>query len=217
MSNNKMNVAILGGSFDPPHLGHRRIKEEVLKQCPFINSIWMMPTNSTYNQKDLVGYPHRIKMCELATAHMDYVRVADDEMRYRCTSTWSLMSSLKNDPAYKNINFYYIIGMDCMVRLNEWINWKLLVKMVPFIVVPRAGLRITMAAAEWAFNPDNIYLKEQYGSETSLIPNISSTKIRNAFRAGHTSTLGVWLAPEVIAYCTNYKLYPKETPKNVST
>lgn len=208
-----INVAILGGSFNPPHLGHIRTMEIVLEQCPFLHSVWMVPTLNNYGIKDLVGYQHRLIMCKAAVADMPFVHVSNCEERFVSTSTWSLMTSLAYDPDYKHITFYYIIGSDCLNSFDDWVNAKLLVKSVPFIIVPR--LRSGQCDripnhAKWVYDSRHTLIKSKKG-EKHITPDISSTKIRHAFEANLVSQLGIWLHPNVLAYCEHYGLYKKKT------
>lgn len=220
MSEERLNIAIMGGSFNPPHIGHIRTMEAVLDQCSFINQIWMVPTISSYGVKDLVGFTHRYIMCKAATADMPFVHVSDYEEQYKITSTWALMTTLSMDVRYKHITFYYIIGTDCLMSMDSWVNYELLIRQVPFIVVPRqrAGYMDRIPPkASWVYEAKNTFVKSKKGDK-HITPDISSTKIRNAFSAKMVQPLGIWLHPNVLAYCDHYKLYsPTESKKNLTT
>lgn len=221
MIQERLNVAIMGGSFNPPHIGHIRTMEAVLDQCTFINQIWMVPTISIYGVKDLVGFTHRYIMCKAATEGMPYIHVSDYEEQYQITSTWALMTTLSMDVRYQHITFYFIIGTDCLMNIDSWVNSALLIKSVPFIIVPRKRAGYTdriPTKASWVYEEKNTFIKSKKGDK-HITPDISSTKIRNAFSAKMVQPLGIWLHPNVMAYCEHYKLYSHspEPKKNLTT
>src|SRR5438270_399427 len=75
-----MNIALFGGSFDPPHNSHRKVAEEVLKDLPEIDEVWLLPDNK-HDWKTLEASPqdrlamlkflehNRIKVSDIAIQH----------------------------------------------------------------------------------------------------------------------------------------------------
>lgn len=210
-----INVAVLGGSFDPPHIGHIRTMEVVLEQCPFIHSVWMVPTRVEFASKKLIPYQHRLAMCYLAAAEVPHVHVSDCEERYQSVSTWGLVTSLQMDREYSHIKFHWIIGSDCLMSIDQWVNFELLIKAIPFIIVPRVVRdtveRIPTHIKNWIYEPQHTFIKTPKGKK-HITPNISSTKIKNAFAAGMVQPLSLWLNPNVLLYAQNYGFYPKRIP-----
>ncbi|HEX7063743.1 MAG TPA: nicotinate-nucleotide adenylyltransferase, partial [Bacillales bacterium] len=64
-----MNIAIFGGTFDPPHYGHLMIAEEVLRACS-LDAVWFMPSPSPPHKagKTITDSRHRIEMVRMAIA-----------------------------------------------------------------------------------------------------------------------------------------------------
>jgi nicotinate-nucleotide adenylyltransferase len=59
------NIAILGGSFNPPHIGHKLIIDYVNKHYDFIDQIFIIPVGSHAFGKDLISFQKRKRLCEL--------------------------------------------------------------------------------------------------------------------------------------------------------
>ena len=60
-------VALFGGSFNPPHVAHQMVCLFVLETCR-VDAVWMVPTFRHAFSKELCGFEHRFRMCELAAA-----------------------------------------------------------------------------------------------------------------------------------------------------
>src|SRR6185436_4830908 len=82
MAKKRKWVAILGGSFDPPHLGHILLSQWVLAGYP-IDELWWMPSHTHPWQKSLSPIKLRQAMCRLAIKHLPprEVKVSDFEVR----------------------------------------------------------------------------------------------------------------------------------------
>nr|MBP9719374.1 adenylyltransferase/cytidyltransferase family protein [Candidatus Levybacteria bacterium] len=59
-----MKIAILGGSFDPPHVGHLLVAQQI-KRLLNIDQVWLMPTYSHPFNKSLSTSAHRLAMVKL--------------------------------------------------------------------------------------------------------------------------------------------------------
>jgi hypothetical protein len=63
------SVALLGGSFNPPHVGHLLLAQYVLATAP-VDELWLLPTFRHAFGKDLAPYDDRLAMCELVAAEL---------------------------------------------------------------------------------------------------------------------------------------------------
>lgn len=183
-------IGVLGGTFDPPHLGHLIIAETVRTELR-LDEVWFMPTNEPphKNKANSTG-KDRLKMVELAIEDNEHFKMNDIEMKRLGKSfTFDTMSILVNE--HPDYGFYFIIGADMVDYLPHWSRIDELVHLVKFVGVQREGFR----------------LESSYPVIKVDIPmiDISSTMIRKQL-AAHTSVK--YLIPDpVYAYIKENQLY----------
>src|SRR5438477_12504705 len=108
-----MKIAILGGSFDPPHLGHVLIAEQV-KEFLKIDQVWLMPLYQKNMQdevfhKNLTAVSHRLGMTKLFKNH--FIKVSDYEIEQNKTSySYETLQGLQK--LHPDDEFYWILGSD---------------------------------------------------------------------------------------------------------
>ena len=132
-------IGILGGTFDPPHIGHFVIANEV-RQALNLDEIWFMPVNiPPHKQRANITSPLiRNKMLELGIGDTKYFSVCDIEIKRQGLSyTVETMERLvEQHPLYK---FYFIIGGDMVENLKTWYRIEDLLAMVTFVGTNRPG------------------------------------------------------------------------------
>ncbi len=132
-----MNIAILGGSFDPPHKGHTTIAHRLLKLYHF-DQVWLMPCYQHPFNKNLSMPDKRLEM----TKYLENgkVKVSDLEIRKKTISfsidTLNLLTS-----RYPNDLFSWVIGTDQVHDFTKWKNWQEIINKFRLIVIPRTGFR----------------------------------------------------------------------------
>ena len=201
----KTKVALLGGAFDPPHIGHIRIAEFVLNTSKTFDEVWIAPCARHMYGKQMEDAEHRLKMCELATRHDGRIKVFDYEIQNELAGeTYHFVKRLLEEPYAKHkYDFSIIIGQDNANTFDKWVNYEDLVKMIRFVVVSRSGTDRD-PAVDWYLDPPHIYL---YGGDE--IPNISSTDIRLWLCEGEDlpGLCHDGLDPKVYAYIQQHRLY----------
>jgi nicotinate-nucleotide adenylyltransferase len=132
-----MNIAILGGSFDPPHKGHVIIAKRLLKLNNF-DEVWLMPLFAHPFSKNLSHSSKRLEMTRLLES--GNIKVSDFEIRKKTISYTidTLRFLSKNNPQN---TFSWIIGTDQVEDFTRWKNWKEILNDFRLIVVPRAGFK----------------------------------------------------------------------------
>ncbi len=176
-----LKIGILGGTFNPPHLGHLIMANEV-SEALSLDEVRLMPTAIPPHKEfpDTASPTQRLAMTELATSGNRHLITSDEEVNFGGVSyTADTMKRIcRKEP---NVEFYFIIGGDMVDSLHTWHNIDELVKMVRFVGVGRVG-----SALKTNF-PVRII-------ESPLI-DISSTFIRNKYSSGKTAT---YLVPEPV-------------------
>lgn len=131
-------IGIIGGTFDPPHVGHLIIAEEV-RIALGLDEVWFIPTNEPpHKEKAMTDGKTRIKMVKKAVKNNPYFKVNDIEMEREGKSyTIDTMKALIN--RNPDITFYFIIGADMVEYLPHWHKIDELMELVTFVGVKRYG------------------------------------------------------------------------------
>ena len=140
-------VGILGGTFNPIHLGHLFIAQDALEQCR-LERVLFVPT-AMPPHKPLAGKisaAHRLRMLKFAIAGNERFAVDDLEIRRggKSYSVETLMELRRRQPS---ADFYFIIGTDSLAELHLWRNVEQLVKLCRFLVFARPGYTAKPAAS----------------------------------------------------------------------
>lgn len=133
------SVGILGGSFDPVHLGHISIAEDALKLMA-LNEVWFIPTaQSPFKQKPpQASAYHRLRMLKLALRDYEFMDYLDWEIEGPTPSyTIHTVERLKKE--FPNTQFFWILGSDMLESLPQWHRFKELRYIIDFIVAERSS------------------------------------------------------------------------------
>lgn len=171
----KLNIAVLGGAFDPIHNGHVAVAEFLLNCSSEFDAVWIMPCYKHMYNKKMTSANHRLKMCELSVAHDRRIVVSDYEIVNKLGGeTYQLVKKLINDEKFnQQYNFSFVIGLDNANTFDKWVNYEDLERMVRFVVVPRNGIKIEHKVNWYLHSPHMFLIPE------NPLPEISSTDIRN--------------------------------------
>ncbi len=136
-----MRYGILGGTFNPIHIGHLSIAAEV-KNLLALEKIIFIPAKvpPLKSNPQLISSELRMKMVKAATKDLSYATVSDVEFRrdgpsYSVTTLEALQKELSVTP--KDLNF--IIGVDAFLDIKKWWHFDRLFELTNFVVVSRPG------------------------------------------------------------------------------
>ena len=198
------NIAILGGSFDPPTIAHIQTASEIYNLLKHIDEVWLVPCGDNRKDKTLKASAiQRKEMLELAIKDIlddsfSNIKVCDYEIEYGSyLPTYDLLTKLKEKyPVYK---FYMSIGSDLVDSLKKWDNGENLLRENEFVVICRE-----------CHSLDNLNLPSNF---TELDCNIygSSTSIRNRIQGRNktTKTFNIegLTTKSILRYIQKNKLY----------
>lgn len=132
-------VALFGGSFDPPHLGHVRIVEEALKIAD-VEKVVIMPTFlNPFKAGSHASSELRLKWIRGIFQDMPNVEVSSFEVDLQ-KSVPSIQSVLYLLKKYQKV--YLIIGADNLQSLHKWERYEELDSLVTFVVATRGKVQI---------------------------------------------------------------------------
>jgi nicotinate-nucleotide adenylyltransferase len=133
------NIALFGGSFDPPHLGHIKIVE-ALEDLDFIDKIIIMPTYlNPFKSNFVADASVRLQWLKDIFQNYENVEVSSFEVEQKTkVPTIQTVKYLK-----QNCNeIYLVIGADNLTSLQEWYKYDELKTLVKFIVASRENIKI---------------------------------------------------------------------------
>ncbi len=196
-------VGILGGTFDPVHLGHLMIAEEA-KTALELNEVILIPAGQPMSRPNetVTSAKHRLEMLKLAIEGTPYLKVSAIEIERKGPSyTAETITEIKKKSGGKD-ELYFILGWDSLEQLPEWHQPSRIITMCTLVAVPRPGY-------------DKPRLKNLEGVLPGISPkvifldkprvDISATEIRDLAAKGESID---HLVPEAVArYIKTHKLY----------
>ena len=133
----KKSIGILGGSFDPAHLGHLKISQIALKKIKLSRILWIITKQNPFKDRAFYSLTQRITKAKKLIKNYNRVQVIHLEKTVRSTRSINAVNYLINKRKYKNI--YFIIWSDNLIKFHKWKSWKKIVKLTKLIVFSRAG------------------------------------------------------------------------------
>jgi nicotinate-nucleotide adenylyltransferase len=156
-----MEIALFGGSFDPPHVGHQMACLYVLATEP-VDEVWLVPVHEHAFGKPLSPFSRRVEMCRLALEPFGpraRVSEVEGEMGGVSRTADTVRHLMRQRPGDR---FALVIGADVLRERAAWYEVESLDRLVRYIVLGRAG----------------------YEGGLLDIPDVSSTEVRRRIAAG---------------------------------
>ncbi len=193
-------IGVFGGSFDPIHIGHLAIAEEVRWQLG-LDAVWLVPTA----QQPLKAARHtaspadRAAMVAAAIADHSQFALSRHEIEQPGPSyTVATLAAFRSQ--FPADDFVFIIGADALTSLQRWHQIERLVSLCRFAVVGRPGVAVPPAAAL----PAGLRWELVAGPQLA----ISATEVRQRIRTG--APFRYHVHPAVYDYITAHGLYQEQ-------
>ncbi len=198
-----MKIGIMGGTFDPIHLGHLATAEAV-RELFVLDEILFMPAARPPHKLDkhVTDERHRLAMTTLATRSNKFFRVSDMELKRKGLSyTFDTMNELHKIFG-SSTELFFIIGADSLADLSKWHAARELVAKCHFIATTRQGVEADFSAVENFFGAA---AREHIHRVATPRLEISSTDIREKIKLGRSIK---YLVPEAVEdYIAEQGLY----------
>jgi nicotinate-nucleotide adenylyltransferase len=131
-----MRIALFGGSFDPPHMGHV-FAACYAKLMAQVDEVWVIPVARHAYSKSLSPWDVRWQLCQAAFGHFPFIVMRDDELRNVSGYTFDLLTQLRQQ--YPQHYWSLVGGSDTAIDLPNWHRGSELATMINVIPVPRRG------------------------------------------------------------------------------
>lgn len=183
-----MNISLLGGAFNPPHIGHVLIAQQIL-DFTHADEVWFLPSYGQIPPKSVASVEDRLAMTKLL--NVDKTRVSTLEIDHKLDGdTINLLPFLPKEHQY-----HFIIGSDQLSAFHMWGKYEELLCNMPFYVFPRYG-----------YPNEPLYANMTVISHPLLVAsNISSTKIRGRILKG--LSVRTLVTDAISDYISTHRLY----------
>ena len=213
---------ILGGTFDPVHLGHVALADAALRELPLAQVLWLPSGSPGHRTAPLADTGHRLAMLRLATAGNARFRIDSTELESKQTTyTVHALTRLRTQLGALQ-PLVMLLGADSFLSLTTWLRWRELFDLAHFAVADRPGHRAPVSAmpAELAEQVERRAATADHLEECAAgsivrfdMPQmeISASCIRSAIACG--DSVRHLLSGAVLAYIDAQHIYRKETHK----
>lgn len=147
-----MTIGLFGGSFNPPHEGHRLVAETALKRLGLDQVWWMVtPGNPLKSAAELLPLAKRIELSE-AMALGPRVKVTAVEAAYKVRFSADTLALIQS--RHRNVNFIWVMGADNLKGFHHWQRWQTIAEMVPIAIIDRPGSTLSYISSKMALTYD---------------------------------------------------------------
>lgn len=190
-----MKIGIMGGSYNPIHIGHAIIANYII-QNTCLDKLWLMvsPENPFKSGQKMASDMDRIRMTEMVASRLDNVVTSAFEFSLpRPSYTIDTLNALQSK--FPNDEFYLIIGADNWAAFERWRNHQEIIENFHIFVYPRHGYDVVI--------PQDVANKVELVDAPFI--EVSSTKIRE--QLGEYKNMCFYLPEDVYEYIVKKHLY----------
>jgi nicotinate-nucleotide adenylyltransferase len=210
-----LRLGILGGTFDPIHIGHLRIAEEIFEELE-LERVYLIPgALPPHKDKPITPFYDRLAMTRMATQDSSFLEALDLEGRrhglsYSIETLKEIRRLFQPEP-----ELFFILGIDAFLEIKTWKEYKRLFDYTNFVIINRPGfpakeLELFILSLGVDFQKeDNSTFVIPSGNilihQKATLMDISSTRIREIVAAGKSIR---FLVPESVRlYILEKELY----------
>lgn len=192
-----MNIGIMGGSFNPIHVGHAIIANYIIQNTD-IDQLWLMvsPENPFKTGQAMVNEGQRLRMVEMVSRRLDNVITSGFELTLpRPSYTIDTLNALK--AKFPSDDFTLVIGADNWAVFDKWRSYDEIISNFKIVVYPRVGYDIVIPSQ----------MSDRVLAVDAPVIEVSSSKIREQLSMGHD--MRFFMPDEVYDYILRNNLYIK--------
>ena len=136
-------IGVFGGSFNPPHDGHRAASLLALRRLALDRVWWLVsPGNPLKDTRDLPPQAERMAAAARVAAH-PRIAISAFERQLGSPYTCDLVAALV--ARCPSVRFVWLMGADSFADLHLWKNWRSIAATMPMAVIDRPGSTLRAA------------------------------------------------------------------------
>ena len=135
----KNKIGILGGTFDPAHIGHIKVSKEAKKKFRLNKIFWVITKKNPFKKKSFLNLKKRINHAKKINVNNKFIKIYFFEDKIKSNKTIDLMKFLKN--RYKKTEFFFIMGADNLINFHKWKKWNKIAEISKILVFNRLNYK----------------------------------------------------------------------------
>jgi nicotinate-nucleotide adenylyltransferase len=212
-----VNLGVFGGTFNPVHVAHLRVAEEVREALGLARVLWVPSADPPHKPNPTVSAAHRLEMVRLATATNPSFEALGVELE-RAGPSYSVDTLRELGEQYPEARFWFLLGADALEEIHTWYQPEGLFERTHIAVLPRPGTPPKPLAerlggelaSEFRTAPNG--LEHPSGHVIREVPvsplDVSASDIRRRIARGASIR---YLVPDaVIDYIAKHRLYEEK-------
>lgn len=214
-------IGILGGAFNPIHIGHLNSALMVREELD-LERVFMVPALNAPH-REIAGPPAEVRLEMVKRSIRAYEpELAWDDQEIRRGGVSYTVDTLKAyNEKYESDNIFFIMGADAFAGFPNWKDFETLIGLANFVVTTRPGSNVSLASVDlpaglgrYVKASDRNMVILSTGKTIRLVKledmDISSTVVRKKLRAGHD--VKQMLSPAVFEFINEQNLYKRTSP-----
>ena len=205
--NNRKKIGIMGGTFDPIHMGHLILGEQSYEQFQ-LDKVLFMPSGNPPHKRDRAGRAsdnQRVDMVRLAIEDNPHFELSLAEMHETgYTYTYRTLEELKEyNP---DTDYYFIIGADSLFAFDEWMEPERICRACTLVVAVRDH------ASYAELNREIQRLSARYNGNFALLDTMNIDVCSHQIRQwiSEEKSLKYYVPDKVISYMKENGIYRKK-------
>jgi nicotinate-nucleotide adenylyltransferase len=161
-------IGIMGGTFNPPHDGHRIVAETAVKRLG-LDQLWLLMTPGNPLKANGVLPPLAGRLAATRTfARGPRMKITAFEKDLGTPYTAATLAFLKR--RYPRVHFVWVMGADNLASFDRWQHWRTIVQSFPVAVIDRPGWRLKALSSRAALALNHARIPERYAP---LLPDLA--------------------------------------------
>ena len=133
------SIGILGGTFDPAHLGHVKLSSTARKKFKIDEIIWAVTKKNPFKNKSSKNLKQRINQAKKLVRGKKFIKVKYYEDKIKSNKTYNLVKYLKKNN--KNSDLIFLMGADNLINFHKWFKWREISLNCKILVFDRDGYK----------------------------------------------------------------------------
>ena len=131
----KKLIGIFGGTFDPVHIGHKLVIENLLELIK-LDELIVIPNGTPPHKEKRIEETNKLRMTKLALGHIDKVKIDDREI-IKETPSYAFLTFKELQKENPNDTLLWIMGSDSYSKIDTWHRYEEFIEEVNLVILSR--------------------------------------------------------------------------------